>query len=174
MSDTDLELLTELNPWLKFTQWVYNPTESLSDEFVSKLTEPPKKYRSDRSFIYFANIKAGLPRSISSFTVYICVCTDGTQLRDTSLSYSSMDISLLPCIATYSPVDIDYTNCYGDKCRQEFSPEDRGLWCTACFGELDYADDICRLLHSVDFADIPSSAIIHIERRSSSINSDDE
>ena len=73
-------------------------------------------------------------------------------------------------LASVSPTELVYTNCRGDKCRRDFSPNS-GNWCTACNGTFESAGQVISLFKSdIRFNDIPREAILHIETKETPID----
>lgn len=64
-----------------------------------------------------------------------------------------------------NPHNLEYVNCHGDKCCNDFDYYSTGIWCTGCHGELDDAFKLWSLLkEQIIFTDIPLDAIVRIEK----------
>nr|QKF94897.1 hypothetical protein Fadolivirus_2_11 [Fadolivirus 2] len=172
--------LSEINPIISFNQWVYADHKECA--FKEKLVAAPEKYTLDTSLVYYCQLKnvalrtkAGIPKSLISYTVYVCVCSDGMQIIGHSkYKWISDYIKLHPSFARYSPHAITYTDCHGDKCRRSFSPEDTGIWCTGCHGEIDSAYYVDSFIRAVPFNGIPIESILHIKETGTGIDWNDE
>jgi hypothetical protein len=120
----------------------------------------------------------GTPTENVSYTIFVNVC-DLDHYEKHGEKYNLLKQGICPPrynarnlyynepLFNYTPSDLDFIECHGDKCRLS---GENGVWCKSCRMDFELYHIDRLMCKNVLFSDIPSSSIIYIEKSCSSIN----
>jgi hypothetical protein len=63
------------------------------------------------------------------------------------------------------PCTISTTDCHGNRCRKDYTVREKGIWCTGCHGDFNYAQNLQLIMvKSINFNHMPLESLVFIEK----------